>query len=140
MKNESVILNKLNLTKRTKKEISVAFSDQSIIQSHGGYLLKAQLIDNILYLEIKPQIIEGIRQYHYEMTLPFEEGGAVSGFINQDSTLTILPLIDEHHLDKNLSDNELTMAKLLLFINKLTNYKYTLSEISNDCWDEISTL
>jgi len=88
-----IILNRQPVSDSEIKKIITSLSDPAVIQTKGGFLLKSYLDGTTLYLEILPYMINGERTYHYNMHLPESAEFGLSGFINSNKSITLLPIV-----------------------------------------------
>jgi hypothetical protein len=73
-------------------EILAAFADNTILQRKGGFLFKACVSNSLVQLGVLPSFSDGVRNMHYSIQLKHEAGCIFSGFVNTNTSLTIIPV------------------------------------------------
>lgn len=67
-----------------------ALNDARIVQEKAGFLFKASIDDEHLMLAVAPCLINGERNYHYNLHLKKEDAFTLIGDINAQGAFTIL--------------------------------------------------
>ncbi len=79
-----------------------ALNDPHILTEKAGFLFKAAVRGDHLFLAVVPVLIDGKRSYHYEQHLDNEDAFTLAGDVNASGVFTILfkpekmPLSAEH--------------------------------------------
>jgi hypothetical protein len=102
----SLVINGQQESDSGGKTIITSLSDQAVLQARGGFLVKTGHLDGTQYLELLPYVLEGERTYHYTMHLPDVVQYGLSGFINTNRTLTLIPIVTESYLQEGLSSEQ----------------------------------
>lgn len=89
MNETNVILNGEAPTVSLLAQMAAAFEDPDVLTAHGGFLLRATVVDGVFHVGIVPALNEGQRLYHFGMDFP-ETPVALTGFVEPDGRFTIL--------------------------------------------------
>ena len=101
-----IILNGEEKSKKEIRQILKAVSNKKILKEKGGYVTKASIVNNHLFIGIIPAFIEGWKKYHYDIELEFEDQFSLIGSINADESMTIVFKLDKETYKRGLSKNE----------------------------------
>ena len=88
---QHIHLNNELITKKEIIKIVKSLCDARIIREKGGFLFKSSFQDGHFHIGLLPYILEGERTYHYDISLSEECTYKLTGFINSNMTMTILP-------------------------------------------------
>ena len=80
MNETNVILNGEAPTVSLLAQMAAAFEDPDVLTAHGGFLLRATVVDGVFHVGIVPALNEGQRLYHFGMDFP-ETPVALTGFV-----------------------------------------------------------
>lgn len=75
-----------------------ALGNRDILRLRGGFLFKSQIEGETLYLGVIPVLINGIRGYHYSISLPGEDQFTLVGTASVDGSLSILFIPNERDI------------------------------------------
>ncbi len=96
-------VNGKNLSVKKVKNIMKSVSDEAMLIQKSGYLLKAYVDDDFLYLRLLPNHIEGRKMRHYDMKMEVTGEYVFSGGVNPDMSMSLLCILDREILLKGLT-------------------------------------
>ncbi len=80
-----------------------SISDRTTIIEKGGFLFKASFFCDEIHFGILPYVVGGERMWHYNIIMKREDAYRITGFINSNYTITVIPDIAGKNIAKNFS-------------------------------------
>lgn len=104
---KELVLNGESMDPSTLSTMISALCDPRILAEKGGYVFTLFLEGNRFHLGLTPSIINGERQYHYDLIVA-ENPGSLTGFINPDGSVELIVKLPKGTTPTKLSNSELT--------------------------------
>ena len=116
MKYRNLVLNGETIKTTQITKMVYAFGNPDILKSCGGYILTYRKQGDILYLGVKPAIIDGQRSNHYDLQSGPDTKIYITGSINPNGELSLLFKIPKKELSKK---NKLKLKELYIQFARL---------------------
>ncbi|MCG8571463.1 MAG: hypothetical protein MJB14_15115, partial [Spirochaetes bacterium] len=84
-----ITLNGKSSSEKEMKKIIPVLSNPAILTEKGGYLFKAIIHSDHIFLGLVPYMINNQRMNHYDLVIP-DDPYRLTGFINSNCSLTII--------------------------------------------------
>lgn len=105
MKYTELVINGETASKITISGMVKAFYNLKTVKSYGGYILTYRIHNDISYIGVKPAIMEGQRNNHYDLIAGPETKVFLTGGINTNGEISLLFKISKIELnDKKKSE------------------------------------
>ena len=122
MKINDLIINGEAAKTKTISKMIHAFYNPVLLSSCGGYIFTYRRHNNILYIGVKPAIIEGQRSNHFDLDAGPETKVFLTGNINPNGEISLLFKISKINLNEK---TKLDLKELYIqFSSLLINHNY----------------